>query len=116
VNDADTLRLVVNQREVEQEEERKESEPVAVNLSQAAAEQTEEQTRRPHDESCQHDGRPQMFSYFAAASLSDDRWSCPICLDIFEDAVEVPCCNNLFCEKCIKQSRTCPLCNDRLNG
>lgn len=42
------------------------------------------------------------FSYFAASSLSDDRWLCPICLDIYEDAVETPCCHNLFCEACIK--------------
>ena len=41
------------------------------------------------------------FTYFAASSLSDDRWLCPICLDIYDDAVETPCCHNLFCEKCI---------------
>jgi hypothetical protein len=37
------------------------------------------------------------FSNFSASSLSDDRWICPICLDIYVDAVEIPCCNNLFC-------------------
>lgn len=56
------------------------------------------------------------FSYFAASSLSDDRWLCPICLDIFEDAVETPCCHNLFCERCIKQTTSCPLCNLRIVG
>jgi len=44
---------------------------------------------------------PARFTYFSSASLSDDRWVCPICLDIFTDAVETPCCNNLFCERCI---------------
>ncbi len=43
-------------------------------------------------------GGPNRFTYFAASGLSDDRWLCPICLDIFEDAVETPCCHNLFCE------------------
>ena len=56
-------------------------------------------------------GRTNRFTYFAASSLSDDRWLCPICLDIFEDAVETPCCHNLFCEKCISKTATCPLCN-----
>ena len=51
------------------------------------------------------------FTYFAASGLSDDRWLCPICLDIFEDAVETPCCHNLFCEECIKRTPQCPLCN-----
>jgi hypothetical protein len=38
------------------------------------------------------------LTYLAASGLSDDRWLCPICLDIYEDAVETPCCHNLFCE------------------
>jgi hypothetical protein len=41
------------------------------------------------------------MSYFSSQSLSDDRWLCPICLDIYTDAVETPCCHNLFCEACI---------------
>lgn len=36
------------------------------------------------------------LTYLSASSLSDDRWICPICLDIFDDAVETPCCHNLF--------------------
>ena len=28
------------------------------------------------------------LTYLSASSLSDDRWICPICLDIFDDAVE----------------------------
>jgi TNF receptor-associated factor 4 len=61
-------------------------------------------------------GNPKnKFTYFAASGLSDDRWLCPICLDIFEDAVETPCCHNLFCEACIKRTPTCPLCNLRIN-
>jgi hypothetical protein len=41
------------------------------------------------------------LTYLSASSLSDDRWICPICLDIFDDAIETPWCHNLFCEKCI---------------
>lgn len=26
-----------------------------------------------------------------ASSLTDDRWICPICLDLFQDPVEAPC-------------------------
>ena len=60
------------------------------------------------------------LTYLSASSLSDDRWICPICLDIFDDAVETPCCHNLFCEKCILLANVsneiqnkvdCPLCN-----
>lgn len=56
------------------------------------------------------------FSYFAASSLSDDRWLCPICLDIYVDAVETPCCHNLFCERCILRTTQCPLCNQAIVG
>ncbi len=45
------------------------------------------------------------LTYLSASSLSDDRWICPICLDIFDDAIETPCCHNLFCEKCIIRAR-----------
>jgi hypothetical protein len=61
-------------------------------------------------------GGPARFTYFSAASLSDDRWVCPICLDIFTDAVETPCCNNLFCERCIRQTPNCPLCSKRITA
>ena len=59
---------------------------------------------------------PQRFTFFSASSLADDRWICPICLDIFQDAVETPCCHNLFCEGCIRNTRSCPLCNQRIVG
>lgn len=40
--------------------------------------------------------------------------SCTICLDALEHATLVPCCNNIFCAKCIVQwlhaHKTCPLC------
>lgn len=59
---------------------------------------------------------PQRFTYFSASSLADDRWICPICLDVYQDAVETPCCHNLFCEKCIGNTRSCPLCNMRMGS
>ncbi len=55
-------------------------------------------TGREKDADENNGGGPNRFTYFAASGLSDDRWLCPICLDIFEDAVETPCCHNLFCE------------------
>jgi hypothetical protein len=45
------------------------------------------------------------FSNFSASVLSDDRWICPICLDIYTNAVEISCCNNLFCDACIKRTK-----------
>jgi TRAF-type zinc finger/Zinc finger, C3HC4 type (RING finger) len=45
-----------------------------------------------------------------ASSITNDTWNCPICLDIFEDPVETPCCHNLFCEKCIEPVLKCPIC------
>mmetsp|Transcript_24174 Transcript_24174/g.37168 ORF Transcript_24174/g.37168 Transcript_24174/m.37168 type:complete len:311 (+) Transcript_24174:3485-4417(+) len=59
--------------------------------------------------------RPKLTN-FAARTLSDDRWTCPICLDIYRNAVETPCCHNLFCEECIKQTPSCPLCKRRIEG
>lgn len=64
------------------------------------------------------------LTYLSASSLSDDRWVCPICLDIFEDAIETPCCHNLFCERCLilasidnelQTKVDCPLCNKTFN-
>ena len=50
----------------------------------------------------------------ASISLTDDRWTCPICLDILIGAVETKCCHNLFCEKCIHRTGYhCPVCNCR---
>ena len=46
-------------------------------------------------------------------SISDkvnDLVNCPICLDMIEDAMETPCCNNIFCEKCIIRTHVCPIC------
>ena len=43
---------------------------------------------RSSDSSAKKLDGPQRFTYFAAQSLADDRWVCPICLDIFNDAVE----------------------------
>ncbi|XP_047126381.1 E3 ubiquitin-protein ligase NRDP1 [Hydra vulgaris] len=37
--------------------------------------------------------------------------TCPICLDIADDAVETECCGHIFCEKCAKNVNSCPLCN-----
>ena len=107
------------QAQLNREAEERKSRHNEVNLSQVVARQNEEeQTKLPPDEinaSSRKDG-PNLFSYFSASSLSDDRWCCPICLEIFEDAVETSCCNNLFCEKCIKMARTCPLCNKPMSG
>jgi len=43
----------------------------------------------------------------------EDCWCCPICLDILDEAVETPCCSNLFCQKCIRRVNSCPVCKSR---
>lgn len=39
---------------------------------------------------------------------------CPICLEVCTDAVETPCCNNLFCAHCLLSEKhhitNCPIC------
>jgi hypothetical protein len=45
----------------------------------------------------------------------NDFINCPICLEMIEDAMETPCCNNIFCEKCIIRTETCPICTRRYN-
>ena len=49
-----------------------------------------------------------------SSSIRNDTWNCPICLDIFEDPVETPCCHNLFCERCIEPVLKCPFCKKLL--
>lgn len=51
---------------------------------------------------------------FLASSIRNDTWNCPICLDIFEDPVETPCCHNLFCSMCIEPVVKCPICKKLL--
>lgn len=38
-----------------------------------------------------------------------DLVNCPICLDMIEDAMETPCCHNIFCEGCIIRTDLCPI-------
>ena len=57
---------------------------------------------------------PDKFDNLFASSLKNDTWNCPICLDIFEDPVETPCCHNLFCEKCVEPVLKCPICKKML--
>lgn len=45
----------------------------------------------------------------------NDLINCPICLEMIEDAMETPCCHNIFCEKCIIRTDTCPICKRRYN-
>ena len=39
-----------------------------------------------------------------------DLVNCPICLDMIEEAMETPCCHNVFCQKCIVHTDICPIC------
>lgn len=43
-----------------------------------------------------------------------DRFICPICLDVFNDAVHLSKCGHEFCNLCLKQwlskSQSCPIC------
>lgn len=48
------------------------------------------------------------------------QFACPICLEVCEDAVETPCCHNLFCQGCLLSDRhvinTCPICKRDLRS
>ena len=47
--------------------------------------------------------------------------TCPLCAKLFRDAVKLPCCQNYFCDDCLrgalleqideKGSATCPICD-----
>jgi hypothetical protein len=41
--------------------------------------------------------------------------SCPICFEDLEIPMLTPCCNNLFCVKCLTNCNKCPLCREKLN-
>jgi len=41
--------------------------------------------------------------------------NCPICFDELELPMLTPCCNNLFCVKCLTNCRTCPMCREKIN-
>ena len=49
-----------------------------------------------------------------AGAISNDRWLCPICLDLLSDPAETPCCHNLFCLMCLQGLTKCPLCKKTL--
>ncbi len=42
--------------------------------------------------------------------LQEEHFSCAICFEVAENAVESECCHNLFCEECAKQIKQCPTC------
>ncbi|XP_059905045.1 tripartite motif-containing protein 16-like [Gadus macrocephalus] len=56
----------------------------------------------------------------ANTSLSEENFSCPICLDVFSNPVSTPCGHN-FCRTCINMSWDeqvqckCPFCNELFN-
>jgi len=45
---------------------------------------------------------------------------CPICCDFLKEAVETPCCHNLFCKECLTDwgdaNPSCPGCRARLTA
>ena len=60
-----------------------------------------------------------LFFIFPATYLSilffvvgEEHFSCPICLDVVDQAVETTCCHQIFCERCIRKHRdaSCPKC------
>lgn len=61
-----------------------------------------------------HTFRSSTSSNMHSSTITDDRWLCPICLELFDNPVETPCCHNLFCEKCICNLSKCPLCSRQL--
>lgn len=57
----------------------------------------------------------------AGRFLSEDSFTCPVCMDIFEDPVILPCSHSL-CRDCqqrcwhSKQRNECPICRDVSSG
>ena len=49
-----------------------------------------------------------------AVSVEDEHLTCPICLELLHTPVMLPCCQQTFCKRCLKQalrrSSSCPLC------
>jgi hypothetical protein len=41
--------------------------------------------------------------------------NCPICFDDFDSPMVTPCCNNIFCVKCLSLCKNCPMCRLSLN-
>ena len=41
--------------------------------------------------------------------------SCPICFDDLDIPMLTPCCNNLFCVKCLTNCNKCPMCRENLS-
>ncbi len=54
--------------------------------------------------------RNYLFYSFRLMPLPGEEILCPICMDPPENAVECVECHNFFCEKCVKQQNSCPLC------
>jgi hypothetical protein len=42
--------------------------------------------------------------------VMDSEFTCAICLEISENAVEANCCHNIYCEECLKPQKLCPTC------
>ena len=40
---------------------------------------------------------------------------CPICFELFEYPMITPCCNNIFCIKCLSSCVKCPMCREPIN-
>ena len=49
-----------------------------------------------------------------AALIDDQNFTCGICLELAEDAVETTCCHQLFCKKCTTDIDSCPICRKHL--
>jgi DnaJ-class molecular chaperone len=47
-------------------------------------------------------------------TTSDEKFICPICLNVASDVLESSCCGNLYCRECagtaFKTTKTCPTC------
>lgn len=41
--------------------------------------------------------------------------NCPICFEDFTSPILTPCCNNLFCLKCLSLCKTCPMCRSSID-
>ena len=56
--------------------------------------------------------------FFVTERDMEEEFTCPICMDVAEDAVETSCCHHIFCEECLVDVRNncCPQCRAPLSA
>ena len=87
-----------------------------VQLLDISAEERAEKIKKLTDKKAALEERKTSLEKSIANATTSD---CSICYDNLSGPTVVPCCNNIFCAKCLinwlKTNATCPLCRAQLN-